>query len=74
MNFYKINNDYIDLNKVISVSFNDKDREIHFFVLGFNDYKLTSKFDDFNLYLFEKRCLIRKLISLSVLDCEDSIC
>lgn len=70
MNFVKIDDSFIDLSKVVTVTFNDEDLDIYFLSPGFEDYKLFISFDNKKKYYDSKRYLIKKLIECSINDCE----
>lgn len=74
MKFVKVDDSYIDLSKVVTVTFDDKDLNIYFYSPGFNDYKLFVPFDNRNKYLENKRSLISELIKVSINDCEVITC
>lgn len=71
MKFVKVDDSYIDLSKIVSVSFLDDDLEIRYFAPGFENYVLYSYFDNKKDYLRNKRDLIKDLIKCSIdYDCE----
>ncbi len=71
MKFIKLDNDYIDLKKIVSVSFDDDNLEINFVCENMNDIILYISFDHKKDYLNNKRTLIKELISVSLnSDCE----
>lgn len=71
MKFIKLDNDYIDLKKIISVSFDDDNLEINFVCENMNDIILYISYDHKKDYLNNKRSLIKELISVSLnSDCE----
>lgn len=71
MRFVKLDSDYIDLEKVVSVSFDDDNLEISFFCENMNDFVLYISYDHKKDYLNNKRTLIKELICVSLdSDCE----
>ena len=74
MKFVKIDDSFIDLSKVVTVTFDDNDLNIYFYSPGFNDYKLFISFDNKSKYFENKRYLIKELIKCSINDCEGIKC
>ena len=70
MNFVKVDDSYIDLSKVVTVTFDDKDLNIYFYSPGFDDYRLFISFDNKKKYYENKCYLIKELIKCSINDCE----
>ena len=74
MKFVKIDDSFIDLSKVVTVTFDDNDLNIYFYSPVFNDYKLFISFDNKSKYFENKRYLITELIKCSINDCEGIKC
>lgn len=68
MKFVKLDKDYIDLSKVVGVSFLDDDLKICFISPGFDKYKIILRFNNKKKYLDNKRYLISELIKVSIND------
>ena len=68
MKFIKLGNDYIDLKKIISGSFDDENLEIVFICQGINDEVILS-YSNEDLYFSIKRELIKQMIESSDFIC-----
>lgn len=68
MKFSKLGNDYIDLKKIITVSFDDENLEIVFICQGIDNEVFLSCSDE-NLYFNIKRDLIKQMIESSDFTC-----